>query len=519
MDWLSRISVRAKLLLLLLAFSTGMVGVALAGWVALSRTVATAQSLVETEVTSVRTLGEIRSGVGNMRRFEKDMFLNLADEEDLERYRLNWKKQADGLRSSLTAIEGNLDEQERASLQTMRTGIANYEKVVESILVGISRGEVNDPWRANQLLEPSKGDIRAADGALADIAESVNQRVDRAAEAMEELRRQTLVWLVAGASAALMVSLVLGYVISHRISGPLQHAVLALDRVASGDLSQPLTHHGQDEPARLFAGMAAMQTSLSAIVREIRGSIQSIHGASGEIAAGNTDLSRRTEQAAASLEETSASMEEINATVTQTADMARQASELVSRTTQTALQGGDVMQQVVTAMNQISRSSHKIQDIIGVIDGIAFQTNILALNAAVEAARAGEQGRGFAVVAAEVRTLAQRSAHAAKEIKGLIGSSVDEVDVGARLVNHAGLTMNEIVQSVGQVSSLVIGISSSSEEQRGGIGQINIAIAQLDQVTQQNAALVEESAAAAESLRTQAQRLAERVAVFRLAQA
>jgi hypothetical protein len=277
-SWLSRIPVRANLLLLLLVFSSGIADVALAGWVALSRMLVTAQHPVETEFTSATTLGEIRTGVGNMRHFEKDWFLNLAHEDDVERYRLSRREQAESVRSPLTSIEPQLHENERTSLQKTRSGIADYEKVVESVLVGISRGEVNDPWRANQLLEPSKGDTRAADGALAEIAESLNRRVDRAA----------------------------------------------------------------------------------------------------------------------------------------------------------------------------------------------------------------------------------------KEVKVLIGTSVDEVQAGGRLVNHAGMTMDDIVQSMEKVSGLVGGTSSSSEEQQGGIGQINSSIAQLDQMTQQNATPFEESAAAAESLRTQAQRLEER---------
>ncbi|TNF56164.1 MAG: HAMP domain-containing protein, partial [Burkholderiales bacterium] len=263
MDWLSRITVRAKLMLLLLVFSVGMVGVSLAGWMALSRTVSTAQSLVESEVAAVRTLGEIRAGVGNMRRFEKDMFLNLSYEEDLERYRISWKQQADGIRTAMAGIEDGLADQERAALQTMREGIANYEKVVETILVGISRGEVNDPWRANQLLEPSKADIRAADAALASVAESVNQRVDQAVAGMAELQRQALAWLLAGAASALGASLGLGYLIAQRVATPLQRAVQVIERVASGDLSQAVIHRGTDETARLLAGVAAMQGSLS----------------------------------------------------------------------------------------------------------------------------------------------------------------------------------------------------------------------------------------------------------------
>jgi methyl-accepting chemotaxis protein len=248
----------------------------------------------------------------------------------------------------------------------------------------------------------------------------------------------------------------------------------------------------------------------------VRSATDSINTASAEIASGNQDLSARTEQAASNLEETAASMEQLTSTVRQSADSARQANQLASSASEIAVRGGNVVGQVVTTMNEINASSKKISDIIGVIDGIAFQTNILALNAAVEAARAGEQGRGFAVVAAEVRSLAQRSAQAAKEIKGLIGSSVDRVEAGSRLAAEAGQTMSEIVGSVQRVSDIIGEITAASGEQSDGIGQVNVAVSQLDQMTQQNAALVEESAAAAESLKDQATRLAQVVQVFRI---
>jgi methyl-accepting chemotaxis protein len=262
----------------------------------------------------------------------------------------------------------------------------------------------------------------------------------------------------------------------------------------------------------------ALQSTLhrmQAVVASVQGSVVQVEAASREIASGNHDLSGRTEQAASSLQETAASMEEINSTIRQSADAARQASQMAQANAEVAARGGEVVGQVVATMQQIHQSSQKISDIIGVIDGIAFQTNILALNAAVEAARAGEQGRGFAVVAAEVRNLAQRSAEAAKEIKGLIGTSVDKVEAGTRLVGEAGSTIGEVVANARRVADIIAEITAATGEQSGGVGQVHTAINQLDQMTQQNAALVEQSSAAAQSLQDQAHRLTQAVQVFR----
>jgi methyl-accepting chemotaxis protein len=274
----------------------------------------------------------------------------------------------------------------------------------------------------------------------------------------------------------------------------------------------------KDETGQLLQALKVMNDSLRKIVGEVRGSTDAISTASQQIAAGNEDLSSRTEQQASSLEETASSMEELTSTVLQNAENAKQANELAAGASDVAVKGGEVIGQVVRTMSSINESSKKITDIISVIDGIAFQTNILALNAAVEAARAGEQGRGFAVVAAEVRTLAQRSAAAAKEIKQLIGDSVHEVDSGTRLVDEAGKTMEQIVTAVKRVTDIMSEIAAASQQQSSGIAEVNQAITQMDQVTQQNAALVEEASAAAESLKQQAQQLVQAVAVFKLAE-
>ena len=329
--------------------------------------------------------------------------------------------------------------------------------------------------------------------------------------------RMQTVWM----SGGIMVFIVAGLAIGTRllvrsISTPLAELAGQAERIGGGDLSGPIDTARGDEIGGVQRALAAMQASLNRVVGEVRHSADSIQTASSEIATGNQDLSQRTEQTASNLQQTASSMTQLTATVRQSADSASTANQLASNAAQVAQRGGEVVSQVVSTMDEINASSKKISDIIGVIDGIAFQTNILALNAAVEAARAGEQGRGFAVVAGEVRSLAQRSAEAAKEIKSLIGSSVDKVETGARLVQDAGSTMNEIVASVGRVSDIIGEIRASTVEQSEGIGSVNGAVGQLDQMTQQNAALVEQSAAAAESLREQASKLAGLVSGFKL---
>ena len=316
--------------------------------------------------------------------------------------------------------------------------------------------------------------------------------------------------------AACVLGVVGGVLLARSIVRPIEAAVRVAETVAAGDLTSRIEATGNDEIGLLLAALRRMNDSLVDIVGQVRHASDSIATGSTQIATGNLDLSQRTEEQAANLEQTAASMEELTATVKQNADTARQATQMASSASVVAAEGGNVVERVITTMGDISGSSKKIEEIIGVIDGIAFQTNILALNAAVEAARAGEQGRGFAVVAGEVRSLAQRSAQAAREIKSLIGASVEKVESGSRLVNDAGRTMGEIVTQVQRVTDLIAEISSSSSEQSNGIGQIGAAVQQLDQVTQQNAALVEESAAAAESLKQQAGRLAQTVSLFKL---
>ncbi|WP_349744679.1 methyl-accepting chemotaxis protein [Roseateles cavernae] len=323
-------------------------------------------------------------------------------------------------------------------------------------------------------------------------------------------------WLMLGGTTVAL-GFGLFWMMRNWVAKPLASLSEGVRAIAQGDLSVPVRSDRQDELGALMRDTESMRQRLADIIGTVRNSVDSIGTASAEIATGNQDLSQRTEQTASNLQITASSMVELTGTVKQTADSARTANQLVSTASSAAAKGGEVVSQVVSTMDEINTSSKKINDIIGVIDGIAFQTNILALNAAVEAARAGEQGRGFAVVAAEVRSLAQRSAAAAKEIKGLIGASVDRVEVGSRLVQEAGSSMQDIVASVARVSDIIGEITAASAEQSDGIGNVNQSVVQLDQMTQQNAALVEQSAAAAESLKEQAHRLVEAVSVFRVA--
>ncbi len=341
--------------------------------------------------------------------------------------------------------------------------------------------------------------------------------IDARAAEIKSLNGTSATLLVTLGAVMLLLGGVCAWYITRSITRPLNEAVQAAARVAAGDLSFTLHVDSSDETGRLLQALKDMQTQLGSVVADVRGNAESVATASSQIAQGNLNLSQRTEQQAAALQETAATMDELSATVRNNADNARQANQLASGASLVAARGGQVVGQVVDTMQAINQSSKKISDIIAVIDGIAFQTNILALNAAVEAARAGEQGRGFAVVASEVRSLAQRSAEAAKEIKTLITRSVEQVEQGSSLVDQAGQTMSEIVNAIARVNDIVAEISEASTEQSNGVSQVGLAVTQMDQATQQNAALVEESAAAAEGLKGQAEQLVQTVAVFKLA--
>ncbi|CAB3744283.1 Methyl-accepting chemotaxis protein II [Achromobacter denitrificans] len=446
--------------------------------------------------------------------------------------------QATVLTQGLSADATGLLERAKASMNKGQAEFEYYKTLPRPQEAAEALKEIDDSYGAlvQQGLGPlvaalEKADMTAYQKQVQSVQDALEGRFARAIEGFDFWRaskmldayevaqvRYQFVLVAVGAGGVIAALLVFAtYVfLRRRVLQPLKEAGNHFDRIAGGDLTARVDVRNTNEIGQLFAALKRMQESLTRTVSSVRRGVDEINVGSHEIAAGNTDLSSRTEQQAASLEETAASMEELASTVKQNADNARQANQLAASASDVAERGGSAVSEVVSTMQEISASSRKISEIVSVIDGIAFQTNILALNAAVEAARAGEQGKGFAVVAGEVRSLAQRSAQAAKEIKGLIEDSVTKVGAGSQQVERAGATMQEIVASVKRVTDIMGEISAASEEQSSGIDQVNRAVSQMDEVTQQNAALVEEAAAAAGSLQEQAQRLAEAVAVFKI---
>ena len=411
--------------------------------------------------------------------------------------------------------EAITDEQDRALLAADRAVLLRYDGVRDKVLALSKAGELD---AARDLLMQNQPIIKELVDAFA-AHHGYNEKLANMGAAEGAATAASARWISSGLALAIMVLVAgMGLLLARRIAASLKNAIEVAHTIAGGDLSVQISATSKDEVGQLMTAMAEMSESLVRIVAEVRSGTETIGTASSEIAAGNLDLSARTEQQAGSLEETASAMEELTATVRQNSDNARQAKQMAVSASDKAVRGGEVMGDVIRTMEAIDSASNKIADIISVIDGIAFQTNILALNAAVEAARAGEQGRGFAVVATEVRNLAHRSAAAAKEIKTLISDSVEQVEQGGKLVQQAGAAMTEVVDTVRSVTDIVSEISAASAEQSTGIDEINRAITQMDEVTQQNAALVEEAAAASQSLQEQASKLSSVVGAFKLAQ-
>ena len=416
----------------------------------------------------------------------------------------------------VVAAQSTDSDEETAALASLRDHYPSLGKLLDKLDAAYAKG---DKDAIDEVLQSDwallhKNFVRPLQALQAKQIDGANALLDAK---RADNRTQLAIVLALALLTIGVVAVVMGLT-ARAVLNALQEAAAGARAIATGDLTTRFDRSRRDELGALFGALDEMQAALAKLVAGIRETADGLRTASAEVATGNQDLSQRTEQAASNLQQTASSIEQLSGTVRHTADSAREANSMAGDAAQVASRGGEVVAQVVATMDEINASSKKIADIIGVIDGIAFQTNILALNAAVEAARAGEQGRGFAVVAGEVRSLAQRSAEAAKEIKALIGTSVDKVETGSKLVGDAGATMSEIVASVRKVAQMIGEIGGATSQQTQGIGEVNGAVAELDRMTQQNAALVEQSAAAAESLKAQADSLAQAVAVFRLAQ-
>ncbi|MCS4509595.1 methyl-accepting chemotaxis protein [Xylophilus ampelinus] len=468
---------------------------------------------------SVNVLGKMRASVNQIRRAEGDHLLSSggSDMDDVEQRIAKAKATLAEHTAAYEPLIATPDE--RRQYDAYRAGLGEY-LAAQSALLTLSRAGVASMAQAR---DAYRGPSRAALLRTLQALESLIDINDKGAAAAaggakssyETARTWVIGLLVLICAAATLLAVTIVRSVTRRLGGEPASAADLAQNVAAGNLSVQIDLRAGDDRS-MMAQLKRMQDSLSRVVADVRGNAESVATASAQISQGNADLSQRTEEQASALEETAASMEQLNSTVRQNADNARQANQLAVSASSVAERGGAVVGQVVDTMRGINEGSKRIADIISVIDGIAFQTNILALNAAVEAARAGEQGRGFAVVASEVRSLAQRSADAAKEIKSLISSSVNQVEQGTALVDQAGTTMREVVDSIRRVADIMGEISAASAEQSQGVAQVGEAITQMDQVTQQNAALVEESAAAAASLKQQAQQLVDTVAVFQL---
>jgi len=516
MSALSSISIGKRLALgfaVILALSVAITGVAI--W-RLQEVASATRAMMEVPLAKERLISDWSSRIDSAIR--RTTVIARSSDPALGAYFADEAKKSSAMSGELQKkVEALIDDDEKAL----------FARIGEQRKIYLSSRDQVAKFKADGALEQADAHFNnvfvpgstSYQNLIVELLQLQRSKIDAIAAQIESGARTSRSLLIALTVLVLFFGVACSWLLTTGITRPLGQALAAARRVAAGDLTGRITINGSDETGQLLLALQDMNSSLLNIVLQVRSGTAQIETSSTEIAAGNQDLSSRTEQQAGSLEETAASMEELTATVKNNAGNAHQAKELAGAAAGVAVKGGAVVAEVVGTMDAINAASRKIVDIIAVIDGIAFQTNILALNAAVEAARAGEQGRGFAVVASEVRTLAQRSAAAAKEIKELIGDSVDKVNQGSKLVADAGATMDDIVDSVHRVSTIITGITTASKEQSAGIDEVYKAIGEMDRVTQQNAALVEQSAAAAESMQQQAAQLAQVVSVFQVGDA
>jgi methyl-accepting chemotaxis protein len=513
----SNLRISVRLTLGFAALCVGTLVAAGAGWFGIERQSALATRVVDQDVEFALAVANIRVGVQVMRSSEKDLLANVTSPAATKKYWEQWTEargRVDELVSKAALLASS--DAERTGLDRLSSSIMKYDGGMQVLHVEIGDKRIAVPEQGYQRVAEFMSAIQDTESAATELLAGADKRIEALKPALQANTHEVVLMLGGVTVLVVVLAALIAVLISRSVSVPVARAVRAAEALARGDLTVKLGSRSGDEIGRLMQALRGMVEQLASIVGRIKQTSDTVGSASQELVRGNADLSSRTEQQAGALEEASASMQQMTATVAQNAANARSASEFASRASDTASRGEQAMGTVVGTMNGITASSKKIADIIGVIDGIAFQTNILALNAAVEAARAGEQGRGFAVVAAEVRSLAQRSATASKEIRGLIADAVSRTESGAQQVQAAGSTISEMIASVKKVSGLVGEITAASEEQAKGIEQVSETMTQLEKVTQQNAAMVEQASAAAASLEEQSKALVGAVGVFKL---
>ena len=516
MNFLTHLSIRSRLLALV-AFSVTFLWL-LGGFSSftISRLSGLATGLIDNEFETVRAVGSVQAAIRDARGFEKDVLLTMGDDQETEKDTRLWAAEIEKAHAGIAALQAHVKGADQSKVDVMAQEVDAYEKGFKGVLEKIAHGELHDPWAANVAMAPVVSRLHQLDQALNVLS---HETAEQANAKRTELQRsgKSAPWVVLGVTVAVsLLALVFALATVRSIVRPLVTLQATTAAWGNGDLRSSMEPTGRDEIARVMHDLAAMHQQLAQLVTQVQSGVDIVNNNTREIALANEQLSVRTEKAAISLQKTAASVSQLSMAVKMTADSAGEAVASVSNTVQLAQDGGGIVGQVVQTMHQIGDSSRQITDIIGVIDTIAFQTNLLALNAAVEAARAGEQGRGFAVVAAEVRALAARSSVAAREIKAIIENSVAHIGSGTELVEQAGEKMQEILGSVGGVSAVINTIQAAATEQFEGINLISTAMQGIDVATQENAAMVEESAAGTAILANEVNHLRGALGVFKL---